>query len=162
MPNVAITSAFENIPFAFWDIASNVVVPARNLRYSYPVVPQMFNVTGCASGNLDDDWPVFVQTVNCPTAGNVNLSISAAYMTLPLTVQIGGVTITTPIDLRGDNISLTLYILLPPGTGQGLTIQVLHIIMKWLMFVECIVRDGPHIDMVLNVVCRGRRTRLHR
>ncbi len=109
-----------NLPFAIWDSGSLVVVPLNMIIYSFPTVPQLLGVTGCDPKALEDDWIVPVQTTNCPTLGNVTLIVSTANIILPVTVSIGTNKLVTDSRMVGS----ALHVTLPPGTGQGISLQV--------------------------------------
>ncbi len=100
---------------------SLTVVARSNIYYDYSIVPQLTNITGCESSRLDDDWNTVVQTVDCPTAGNVKMALYGGNLILPLTLSVGGNFITDK-QVTPDNSAL--FFTLPPGTGQGLNIVV--------------------------------------
>jgi hypothetical protein len=133
IPTSAISSSYQNMPFQLWDSKSLVVFPIVNARYNYlSGIPQLINVSGCLPAAKDDDWPVLVQTIDCPTAGGVMLSIVASNIVLPVVVYVGTAQVTTGVSLTsalGGNTNqsiLNMTVTLPPGTGQGLTIQVIQ------------------------------------
>ncbi len=89
---------------------------------SFPIVPQILGVSGCAPGAVDPDSTVWVWAVDCPTAGNVTVTITGVNLVLPLTVVIGSVTVNTPVTSSPDNTQL--LVTLPAGTGQALVLSV--------------------------------------
>jgi hypothetical protein len=99
------------------------------LFYDFPAAPVIVNITGCARGNIDSDTSVFVNTVNCPTAGNIVMTIVGFNFKLPLQIQIGPFAVTTSITLSSQLSPASLFFLLPPGVGQALSIKV-HIFCK--------------------------------
>jgi hypothetical protein len=118
-------------PFVLWDPSSLVVSRSLLSTYSYPATPFLLSIRGCDGSGVDiDSKGVVVMTRNCPTAGNVMITISGINLIPPLQVMVGSFTVdqTSIGSLVFSNASNSSFAsftcALPPGTGSALTVQV--------------------------------------
>jgi hypothetical protein len=120
-----------NAPFVLWDPSSLVVSRSMLSTYSYPATPLLLSFRGCDGPGVDaDSKGVVVMTRNCPTAGNVLITISGINLIPPLQVMVGSFAVDQSSigPLFHSNISnsssSSFTCVLPPGTGSILTVQV--------------------------------------
>ena len=102
--------------------------------YNYAVFPVIIGVSGCKLPRRDPDTLTNVNTVDCPTVGNVTLSIFGYFFGIPgsnpPTVVVGftpTVGVVLPF-VNGTNQSVVTF-LLPPGIGADLnvTVRTMHL-----------------------------------
>ena len=120
-----------NAPFVLWDPSSLVVSRSLLSTYSYPATPFLLSIRGCDGPGVDSDSKgVVVITRNCPTAGNVVITISGINLIPPLQVMVGSFAVDQSSigPLLFSNVSnsssASFTCVLPPGTGLALTVQV--------------------------------------
>ncbi len=97
--------------------------------YNYAIFPVITGISGCKPSHRDPDTLAIVATVDCPTVGNVTLSISGFFFGVPgpnpPTILVG-LTPTVGIVLQllnGTNQSVVTFNL-PPGIGADLNVTV--------------------------------------
>ena len=97
--------------------------------YNYAIFPVITGISGCKPTRRDPDTLAIVTTVDCPTVGNVTLSVTGFFFGIPgpnpPTVVVGvtpTVGIVLPL-LNGTNQSVVIFVL-PPGIGADLNVTV--------------------------------------
>ena len=124
----------------FWDVTTQVVA-VTNMVYNFPIVPLVYNVTGCSGPNQDADVSELVQAVNCPTIGGPIIVLTGLNFVndlYQLKVVIGG---SSDLTLDGSRLTVsadakTLKFALPPGSGTALSIQVPYLLLLFACFPE--------------------------
>ena len=97
--------------------------------YNYAVFPVITGVSGCKPTRRDPDTLINVFTVDCPTVGNVILSVYGFFFGVPgpnpPTVLVGltpTVGVVLPL-VNGTNETVITFVL-PPGIGADLNVTV--------------------------------------
>ena len=149
----AAAASAVNLPFALWDsttlvvsrsfdtVCSLLLFVSRHCRiggllcalflqlYNYAVFPVITGISGCMPRRRDPDTLAIVNTVDCPTVGNVTLTITGFFFGIPgpnPPIVVVGSTLTSGIILPffdGTNRSVVTCVL-PPGIGADLNVTV--------------------------------------
>ena len=127
--NVTASLVMNDLFLSLWDPSALVV--ARSLvTYSYPIVPVIFSVSGCGppSNDTSSGVPQFVWTSDCPTLGNVTITLSGQFFAPLFSVSVNSkypcvdpVTLLTTITITDPT---TAECILPQATGTTLPLQI--------------------------------------
>jgi hypothetical protein len=97
--------------------------------YNYAIFPVITGISGCMPTRRDPDALAIVNTVGCPTVGNVTLSVTGFFFGIPgpnpPIVVVGSAStigVILPL-LDGTNQSVVTFAL-PPGIGADLNVTV--------------------------------------
>ena len=119
-PDVAAAVA---VPFVLWDPTSVVAARSFNVSFTFPYIPAIFSITGCASGASVDEQGRQIATGGCPTRGGPILTLTGRNFFQPMVVLIGGSSI--PVAFVNANHTI-VTVSLPPGTGV-VSVQVFQV-----------------------------------
>jgi hypothetical protein len=140
-PLISIIPAL-NLPFLFWDNTS-LVVSRSKLTYSFPIVPGIFNVSGCGGPGIDPNTGESVSVVGCPTIGGANITVVGVNF-IKFTAQVGNypcIDLSKWAFAEANNFT-TFICQLPQGMGERLALSVrcpmLHFVEVYVCMCVCV------------------------
>jgi hypothetical protein len=93
--------------------------------YSYPVNPVLQGISGCSIA-APDTYSNLILATDCPTVGNVVITLYGANLVGKFDVYVGTAIVSFAkgnVFVRNGNSSMVEF-LLPEGSGQALTVYV--------------------------------------